>query len=162
VKSKLSLVAFFSVFLLAGVGFKAKQLAPRALPCAGDCVPRAQLVRSQRRSYHRLLGWRRMERRRNALRTMLAYKPSVYEAISLASIIYRVPRSTLVRRGLCESHLQRYAQNASGATSYWQFLPSTWASTPFAAFSIYSPFAQAFAAGWMMGPAGRGGEWQCR
>ena len=104
----------------------------------------------------------KLERDRNGWRRTSLHQWTMTEAITISSIVYGVPISTLTRRMLCESHGYRYAHNKSGATSYWQFLPSTWASTPFAGLSIYSPFAQAMSAGWMMGPAGRSSEWQCR
>jgi hypothetical protein len=96
------------------------------------------------------------------LKRTLAHSPTLTEAIALATTVYRASAADLWRRGRCESHFRRYARNASGASGYWQFLPSTWASTPFARFSIWSVYAQAFAAAWMMGPAHRSGEWSCR
>jgi hypothetical protein len=48
-------------------------------------------------------------------------------------------------------------ENASGL---FQFLPSTWRSTPYRHLSIWSPYASAMAAAWMH-THGRGGEWQC-
>jgi len=94
------------------------------------------------------------------LRRTLAHSSSTVEAIGLACSVYG-SCSTLWRRARCESKLNRYAQNASGASGLFQFLPSTFNSTPFAAFSIFSPYANALAAGWMM-THGRGGEWSCR
>lgn len=85
---------------------------------------------------------------------------SVFEAINLACTIYG-NCSTLWRKASCESHLYRYAHNASGASGLFQFLPSTWRSTPFGRFSVWSPYANALAAGWMH-VRGRGGEWVCR
>lgn len=90
----------------------------------------------------------------------LTHRSSVREAISLACNVYG-SCSTLWRKAGCESHYSPTAQNASGAAGLFQFLPSTWASTPFAAFSIWSPYANALAAGWMHAH-GRSGEWVCR
>jgi hypothetical protein len=39
--------------------------------------------------------------------------------------------------------------------------PSTWRSTPYGVFSVWSPYANALAAGWMH-LNGRGGEWSCQ
>ena len=47
------------------------------------------------------------------------------------------------------------------SSGLYQFLPSTWASTPYAGFRVDSPYANALAAGWMHAH-GRGGEWSCR
>jgi hypothetical protein len=87
---------------------------------------------------------------------------TVREAIQLAAVAYGVSPSMLWRKALCESRLYRFARNAaSGAAGLFQFLGSTWRSTPFGRFSVWSPYASAFAAAWMH-RAGRGGEWDCR
>lgn len=118
--------------------------------------------------------WLRVENR--GLRRTLLHRPSSLEALRLASIVYHVPFSTLYRRASCESTgsspaqppsertLDAHADNAnSSASGLLQFLfPSTWRSTPFARESVWSPYANALAAAWMMGPAGRGGEWVCQ
>jgi hypothetical protein len=99
--------------------------------------------------------------RLRALQRTSHYRGTVSEAINLTCAVYG-SCSTLWRRASCESHLYRYAQNAgSHASGLFQFLPSTWRSTPFARFSVFSPYANALAAGWMI-RAGRGGEWVCR
>lgn len=90
----------------------------------------------------------------------LQHRTTVREAIDLACSIYG-NCSTLWRRAQCESQLNPFARSASGANGLLQFLPSTWSSTPFARFSVWSPYANAMAAGWMMAH-GRGGEWVCR
>jgi hypothetical protein len=95
------------------------------------------------------------------LRRVLLARPSVAEAINLAAAAYRVDAGTLWRKARCESHLNPLARNASEAAGLFQFIPSTFASTPFARFSIWSAYANALAAGWMHS-VGRGGEWVCR
>jgi uncharacterized protein YraI len=61
----------------------------------------------------------------------------------------------------CESGLDPGAYNASSAASgLFQFLPGTWATTPYAASSIFDPTANANAAAWMWS-VGRRGEWVC-
>ena len=115
-----------------------------------------------------------------ALRRTLAHKQSSLEALRLTSVVYHVPFDLLYRRASCESTgdrpasppsertLDARARNASPvwngehATGLLQFLPSTFASTPFAGMDIYSPYANALAAGWMIGVAGRSNEWACR
>jgi hypothetical protein len=95
-----------------------------------------------------------------ALRKTLAHDPSVQESIALACATYGYC-STLWRKASCESHLTSTAHNPSGASGLFQFMPSTFASTPYAGLSIWSPYANALAAGWMH-EHGRGGEWVCR
>jgi hypothetical protein len=95
------------------------------------------------------------------LKRTLAYSPTVAEALALASVVYRVPLSTLRRRAFCESRMNPLASNGE-AFGILQFLGSTWLSTPFARFSYWSPYASALAGGWMMGPAHRSSEWVCR
>lgn len=96
-----------------------------------------------------------LDARRSLLRS-----PSVVEAVNLSCALFG-SCSTLWRKAECESHLDVGARNPSGASGLFQFLPSTFASTPFGRFSIWSPYANALAAGWMHAH-GRGGEWECR
>jgi hypothetical protein len=95
------------------------------------------------------------------LKRTLAGRTTIHEAIALASTVYRVPYSTLNRKAWCESRFSPSARNPSGAMGLFQFLGSTWRTTPFAGFSPYDPLAAALAAGWMH-LVGRGGEWSCR
>ena len=93
-------------------------------------------------------------------RRVLFARPSVAEAINLAAAVYG-NGPTLWRKARCESGLNPGARNGSEASGLFQFLPSTWATTPFGSFSIFSPYASALAAGWMHAN-GRGSEWVCR
>lgn len=105
---------------------------------------------------------RRQARIIRAQRRALRYDSNVVEAINLASATWGVSGATLWRKATCESRLRSYARNRSSrASGLFQFLPSTFASTPYARFSIFSPYANALAAGWMH-RVGRGGEWVCR
>jgi len=119
---------------------------------------------------HRLT--RRVLEARSLHRALRARQSSL-EAIRLASIVYHVDFHLLYRRASCESMgmapaspasertLNRYAKNpTSTASGLFQFLTSTWASTPYAGESIWSPYANALAAAWMVS-VGRGGEWVC-
>ena len=101
-----------------------------------------------------------LHKRVRTLQRVVQHTPTVREAISLACMVYG-SCSTLWRRADCESGLYAGAHNPSGAAGLFQFLPSTWAHTPFGAFSVYSPYANALAAGWMEAH-GRGSEWVCR
>jgi hypothetical protein len=89
-------------------------------------------------------------------------RPSVVEAINLACATYGWC-STLWRKADCETGgtFSPTAHNPSGASGLFQFLGSTWRSTPYGRFSIWSPYANALAAGWMHAN-GRSGEWSCR
>ena len=66
------------------------------------------------------------------------------------------------RVSACESGGNANARNPSGATGTFQFMPSTWASTPQAraGMSITDPNASAQAAAWMYSQ-GRQSEWSC-
>lgn len=67
-----------------------------------------------------------------------------------------------LRVAACESGFNPHAVNgASGAGGLFQFLPSTWRTTPYGNASIFDPMAQAQAARWMY-DRGRAGEWVCR
>lgn len=98
------------------------------------------------------------------LKRILRADMSVDEAIDLAATTYHVDAATLHRKAECESHKNPHARNPSSSSSgLFQFLPSTWATTPYARFSIWSSYANALAAGWMHSPGvNRGNEWVCR
>jgi hypothetical protein len=66
-----------------------------------------------------------------------------------------------LRVAACESTFNPYAWNPSGASGLFQFMPSTWRTTPYGTASIWDPMAQALAARWMY-ENGRIGEWVCR
>jgi hypothetical protein len=105
---------------------------------------------------------RTIRRMRQELRRR--YEPSSRRAIALASTAYRVSFATLYRKAGCETGwtFSPYAKNPrSSASGLFQFLVSTWATTPYAGFSIWDPYANALAAGWMH-DVGRGGEWACK
>lgn len=80
--------------------------------------------------------------------------------IKRAAIRYRVSFSMLLRKARCESGLRWWARNPSGSSGLFQFLPSTWATTPYARRSIWSAKWSSLAAGWMHA-RGRGSEWVC-
>jgi len=105
------------------------------------------------------------------LKLTLNHDVTIQEAVAMASVVYPALTTT---RAWCLIHHESWmtsdplhARNTSAvgsehATGLYQFLPSTFHSTPFGVFSIYSPLAQTLAAGWMH-EHGRGGEWAtCR
>ena len=114
---------------------------------------RSRAWHTQARAYRRELM---------STRRVLMQKPDVVEAINLACATYGYC-ATLWRKARCETGgtFSPWAHNPSGASGLFQFLPSTWASTPYAQLSIWSPYANALAAGWMH-THGRGGEWSCQ
>ncbi len=82
----------------------------------------------------------------------------IYEAADR----YNQPREDMLRVARCESGLDPNAINVGGDThGLFQFLPSTFASTPYAEYDIYDPWANANAAGWMWSE-GRRNEWVCQ
>lgn len=74
---------------------------------------------------------------------------------------YGQPRADMLRVARCESNLVPTAVNPAGSYGLFQFIPSTWASTPFSAYDIFDPWASANAAGWMWS-VGRRAEWVCQ
>ena len=103
----------------------------------------------------------RLRRRLARQRYVVVHDPSVAEAIGLAAATYG-HGDELWRKARCESGLNPGARNLSSAAGgLFQFLGSTWRSTPYGRFDPNSPYANALAAGWMHAN-GRGGEWSCR
>lgn len=61
----------------------------------------------------------------------------------------------------CESNYNPYAVNrSSGASGLFQFLPSTWAASPYHAQSVFDPSANAHAAAWLYQHSGPN-QWSC-
>lgn len=119
------------------------------------------------------------EQSARAARRALTHRPSSVQAIRLAGITYQVPFSLLWSRATCESgpgprartpepadqHVDARAVNTETGTGetaqgLFQFLGSTWRSTPYAALDPLDPYANALAAAWMQ-QHGRGREWTC-
>jgi hypothetical protein len=116
---------------------------------------RAELVEARGR-----LGEAR--RRLSVERRVVLHDPEVVEAINLACATYGYC-STLWSKARCETGgtFDPRVSNPSGAAGLFEFMPSTWSSTPYGRFSVWSPYASALAAGWMHS-VGRGSEWACR
>jgi hypothetical protein len=82
--------------------------------------------------------------------------------ISKAATKYHQSRSAMERVARCESNLDPCAINRQGPYyGLYQFLKSTWKTTPYGNESIFDPEAQALAAGWMWSE-GRKNEWACQ
>ena len=70
-------------------------------------------------------------------------------------------QSWALRVAKCESNYNPYAVNrSSGASGLFQFLPSTWAASPYHAQSVFDPVANAHAAAWLYQRSGPG-QWVC-
>ncbi|HEX2281448.1 MAG TPA: SH3 domain-containing protein [Thermomicrobiales bacterium] len=81
----------------------------------------------------------------------------IYEAADR----YDQSRSDMLRVAECESNLDPYAVNPSGSYGLFQFIRSTWESTPYGNKNIFDPVANANAAAWMWSE-GRKSEWVCQ
>jgi soluble lytic murein transglycosylase-like protein len=70
-------------------------------------------------------------------------------------------QSWALRVAKCESNYNPYAVNrSSDASGLFQFLPSTWAGSPYHASSVFDPTANAKAAAWLYQRSGPG-QWVC-
>lgn len=89
------------------------------------------------------------------------WRGEVTRCIDRAAMRWRVSAAMLKRKAWCES---RYNPFASNGTHFglFQFLPSTYATTPYVRRgSVWSAKWNSLAAAWMH-HVGRGGEWACR
>jgi uncharacterized protein YraI len=85
----------------------------------------------------------------------------IVSIIHAAAAAYGQSGDAMLAVAQCESLLNPSAYNpSSGASGLFQFLPGTWASTPWAGQDIFDPVANAQAAAWMWS-VGRRGEWVC-
>lgn len=86
----------------------------------------------------------------------------IIQIIYAAADKYGQPRADMLRVAQCESVLNPNAVNPySNASGLFQFLPSTWATTPYRDQNIFDPVASAEAAAWMWAN-GRRNEWVCQ
>lgn len=67
-----------------------------------------------------------------------------------AALLHDVPTRLLLAIGRCESHLQWWAHNPSGAAGPLQFLPGTWRSTPYRRHSPFSMKWAPIAGAWLI------------
>lgn len=89
-------------------------------------------------------------------------RDEIVQIIYAAADQYGQPRADMLRVAGCESVLDPNAVNPySNASGLFQFLPSTWATTPYANEDIFDPVANAEAAAWMWAN-GRRNEWVCQ
>ena len=86
---------------------------------------------------------------------------SITAIITAAANRYGQSPAAMLAVAKCESNYDPNAINPrSSASGLFQFLPGTWKTTPYASYSIFDPWANANAAGWMWS-VGRRGEWVC-
>ena len=88
-------------------------------------------------------------------------RKQIVRIIYAAADRYGQSRSDMLRVAECESNLNPYAVNPSGSYGLFQFIRSTWKSTPFGNKDIFDPEANANAAAWMWSE-GRKSEWVCQ
>ena len=88
-------------------------------------------------------------------------RKQVVKYIYAAADRYGQSRDDMLRVATCESNLDPYAVNPSGSYGLFQFIRSTWKSTPYGNEDIFDPEANAMAAGWMW-KQGRKSEWVCQ
>lgn len=89
-------------------------------------------------------------------------RDEIIKIIYAAADKYDQPRADMLRVAQCESVLDPNAVNASsGVSGLFQFMPSTWATTPYANQDIFDPVANSEAAAWMWAN-GRRDEWHCQ
>ena len=87
---------------------------------------------------------------------------AILRYIDQAAHKYGQSKSTMIRVARCESNLDPCAVNRKGPYyGLYQYLKSTWRSTPYGDRDIYDPKAQAMATGWMW-KQGRKNEWACK
>jgi soluble lytic murein transglycosylase-like protein len=127
------------------------------LACAKRPACAAKAIAWQKHERARLT--RELRRTRKHLRRI--HTPTIREAAFLAGRALGVDPWALLRVGACESHLDPYAANPSGALGWLQFMPKTWAHTPFAAFPRTNVFAEALAAAQIARVEGFA-QWTCR
>jgi uncharacterized protein YraI len=85
----------------------------------------------------------------------------IVRIIYAAADRYGQSREDMLRVAQCESNLNPYAVHPSGSYGLFQFIRTTWKSTPYGKKDVFDPEANANAAGWMWSQ-GRRSEWVCQ
>lgn len=164
--------AWGSLAILASLAVLLVVFAARSVADGSDAAGaelRAQL-QAERAQHHRALSIRTRQVRelreaRQRDRLVLLHDPEVDEALQLAAAVYGVPLGELREVVRCESHFNPRVTNreGSGAAGLAQFMPDTFAGTPpgRAGLSIFSPYANALAAGWLWSQS-RWRAWACQ
>lgn len=88
-------------------------------------------------------------------------RKQIVRYITQAANTYNQSPEDMLRVAQCESNLDPYAVNPSGSYGLFQFIRSTWKSTPYGQEDIFDPKANSMAAAWMWSE-GRKSEWVCQ
>jgi uncharacterized protein YgiM (DUF1202 family) len=88
-------------------------------------------------------------------------RATIRKFITDAAKRYGQNPEAMLRVAECESNLIPTAVNRSGSYGLFQFVPTTWESTPFADDDVFEAWANANAAAWMWS-VGRRHEWVCQ
>jgi uncharacterized protein YraI len=88
-------------------------------------------------------------------------RKQIVKYIYQAADRYGQSREDMLRVATCESGLDPYAVNPSGSYGLFQFIRSTWKSTPYGKEDIFDPKYNSLAAAWMW-QQGRKSEWVCQ
>lgn len=134
-----------------GVYWGAREAASATKHCEStQCLKRAIL-------------WQRHDRARLRHRLAVRYHRDAAYAIRIASAAFGLSVRDMRTIAQCESGmgLQTTAEAGSGASGIFQFLPSTFARTPFAAFDVFDPIANSLAAAWLVTKDHGWREWSC-
>ena len=158
-----NLACIAAVALAAGVATSLGADAnptPAPVPAVPEMVPAWKLSK--------VVGQRdRARDEARALRRTLATSPDAEIALQLAGIVYGLDWRHMQRCWLSEGYrtaerhsrrIVRTNAKGSGASGPGQFMPGTWAGTPFGRLDIFNVTAQAFATGYMWS-RGRRSEW---
>jgi uncharacterized protein YraI len=166
----------------SGVAFTTVDMSLRAGPSASEepitVIPAGSRVvltgvmegGFQRVTYHEEIGWisdNYLETPADPEPDSGRYEDSQYSRRQIVRIIYAAAdrygqsRSDMLRVAECESNLDPFAVNPSGSYGLFQFIRSTWRSTPYGNKDIFDPEANANAAAWMWSE-GRKSEWVCQ
>ena len=142
----------------AAVALAGSLAVPAADVDAQVAPPAPKQAKKKKRKRHQGCQTRRCVQRVAAQRCS---QTRVVSCIHRAALRWRVSRPMLDRKARCESGLNPYAVNpSSGTQGVFQFMPGTWASTPYGRHSVFSAKWNSLAAAWMH-RVGRGGEWEC-
>ena len=129
-----------------------------------DAIARAMVLRSPRRSALAALLAATMPTVAHAGRRCRVRdsEKEILRYIRRAARKYGQSKRAMIRVARCESNLNPCALNSSGPYyGLYQYLKSTWETTPYHNQNIYDPKAQALATGWMW-KQGRKNEWACQ
>jgi hypothetical protein len=130
--------------------------AMTALASAGDARKRDRTKKKKRK------GRNRKKNGKSGGCTVRHSEQEILDFIADAANKYGQSKSAMVRVARCESVLDPCAVNRSGPYyGLFQFLKSTWKSTPYGDRDIFDPEAQSLATAWMW-KQGRKNEWACQ